>query len=306
MIVCGRSSGTRSSLHAHASDSVTPCQVAQLDALGFSWELSAAAISKIKSKAGTKDAQWKEQLVKLKRYKADHGHCSVPLKWATDPKLGRWVEHQRRYKRALDRGEPNMGMTAARLSKLDALGFVWEASELNFAWEVQLARLKKYKAAHGDCNVPRAWPVDPKLGGWLHHQRQGKKMMDRGESSGGRMMTVARVAKLDALGLAWTVSRADLMRDEAGLDEGRAAIPHCRTLSFMAHGIPRVYHSAMTAPPSPRSAGRRTSPSCKCTRWRMATATCRRPGPRTRSWRPGSSTSGHARRRWTAANLVTG
>jgi hypothetical protein len=41
----------------------------------------------------------------------------------TDPV--RWVNHQRASKKALDRGDPRPGTTAARVAKLDELGFVW-------------------------------------------------------------------------------------------------------------------------------------------------------------------------------------
>ena len=52
----------------------------------------------------------------------------MPIKgWAEDPKLGRWVDTQRKFKRQLDRGEPSEGMTAARAVKLDALGFRWNS-----------------------------------------------------------------------------------------------------------------------------------------------------------------------------------
>jgi hypothetical protein len=58
-----------------------------------------------------------------------------------------------------------------------------------------------YKAAHGDCNVPQGWAEDSRLGKWVHIQRQGKRKLDRGVPSDG--MTVARAARLKALGLVW-------------------------------------------------------------------------------------------------------
>jgi hypothetical protein len=70
-------------------------------------------------------------------------------------------------------------------------------------WEAQLARLAAYKAEHGDCNVPKCWPDDPKLGAWVSTQRTGKWQLDRGEPST-KGMTAARAAKLvTALGFAW-------------------------------------------------------------------------------------------------------
>jgi hypothetical protein len=57
-----------------------------------------------------------------------------------------------------------------------------------------------YKRRHGDCNVPTNWAEDPPLGRWVSNQRARKKALDHGDQSPG--MTVARAAKLDALGFA--------------------------------------------------------------------------------------------------------
>ena len=43
--------------------------------------------------------------------------------WAKHPGLGKWVSRQRCLKKKLDRGELCEGMTAARVARLDALGF---------------------------------------------------------------------------------------------------------------------------------------------------------------------------------------
>jgi hypothetical protein len=102
---------------------MTAARAAKLDALGFAWELSAAAISKQRSEGRRDDAGWEVQLAKLKKYKRKHGGCNVPQGWAEDPPLGRWVKTQRQGKRALDRGEPSEGMTAARVTQLNALNF---------------------------------------------------------------------------------------------------------------------------------------------------------------------------------------
>ena len=73
------------------------------------------------------DAQWESQLAGLAAYKATHGDCRVPKRWAEDPGLANWVRTQRKCKKALDRGEACEGMTAERAAKLDALGFAWAA-----------------------------------------------------------------------------------------------------------------------------------------------------------------------------------
>jgi hypothetical protein len=140
-------------------------------------------------------------------YKAAHGDCSVPQQWAEDPGLDQWVKDQRKCKKKLDCGEPGRGMTVERAARLAALGFVWQASNVDdTGWEVQLARLAAYKAAHGDCNAPSRWAEDPRLASWVSMQRQLKKKLDRGEYGEG--MTAERVAKLEALGFVWEVSTA--------------------------------------------------------------------------------------------------
>jgi hypothetical protein len=188
-----------------AAANMTAEQAAKLEALGFAWEGSHSS--------QPDDAGWEGWLAQLKKYKAAHGDCSVPQRWAEDPWLGSWVNDQRKYKKKMDRGEPSEGMTAARVGRLDALGFAWELSAAAISkqrskgrwddagWEAQLAKLTAYKSARGDCNVPQRWAEDPPLGRWVVTQRTCKKKLDRGEPNEG--MTAARAAKLDALGFVW-------------------------------------------------------------------------------------------------------
>ena len=42
------------------------------------------------------DGGWVGWLAKLKAYKSTHGDCNVPLHWAEEPELGRWVADQQR------------------------------------------------------------------------------------------------------------------------------------------------------------------------------------------------------------------
>jgi hypothetical protein len=139
------------------------------------------------------DASWEAQLAKVEVYKRRHGDCNVPCRWTEDPPLGLWVKKQRMFKKALDRGEPSKGMTAARAAKLDAIGFAWELSAAaiskqhskgnhvnNKGWEAQSAKLKAYKRKHGDCNVPQGWAEDPRLSRWVNTQRAFKKAREAG------------------------------------------------------------------------------------------------------------------------------
>jgi hypothetical protein len=111
------------------------------------------------SRSDSRGASWEAQLARLVAYKVVQGDCDVPMR--IHSALGSWVNSQHYLKRKLDRGEPSEGMTAERAARLTALGLVWKGTRAHFeeaAWEVQLARLAAYKAAHGDCNVPGAGP----------------------------------------------------------------------------------------------------------------------------------------------------
>jgi hypothetical protein len=132
------------------------------------------------------EAGWGAQLVRLAAYKAEHGNCNVPKRWAEDPRLGKWVDKQRVRKRQLDHGEPTQGMTVERAARLTALGLVWELGHkgngnkpYNKEWDAQLKRLAAYKAARGNCNVPCGWAEDPRLANWVNTQRMCKRKADR-------------------------------------------------------------------------------------------------------------------------------
>jgi hypothetical protein len=153
------------------SKGMTAARVAKLDTLGFVWSESGAVASEVRLSKGCRgDVDWEAQLAKLENYQHKHGHCKVPLGWAEDPRLATWVSNQRQRKKALDRGEPSAGVTAARAAKLDKLGFSWvilaaisaarsqqhsKGSWNDARWEAQLSKLNNYKAEHGDCRVPQ-------------------------------------------------------------------------------------------------------------------------------------------------------
>jgi hypothetical protein len=74
---------------------------------------------------------WDERFVALRRFVEANGHARVPLHFADDPALGRWVSRQRKaYAAELERKagrEPRCTsrITAARINKLQRIGFEW-------------------------------------------------------------------------------------------------------------------------------------------------------------------------------------
>jgi len=54
----------------------------------------------------------------LVQYKKQNGDCRVPQNWRHNPKLGKWVDHQRHFKKSGILSE-------ARIRRLDEIGFQW-------------------------------------------------------------------------------------------------------------------------------------------------------------------------------------
>jgi superfamily II DNA or RNA helicase len=135
-------------------------RIARLDSLGFSWN--------------TFEDQWEEMYSQLESYKATHGDCDVPQKWADNRHLATWVVTQRQAKR---KGK----LPGESVHRLDSLGFVWEARGTR--WEQMFGLLARYKYEHGNCNVPQNYSENPQLARWLSKQRsamlQGKLIPSR-------------------------------------------------------------------------------------------------------------------------------
>lgn len=90
---------------------MTEARAKELNAIGFCWD--------------THEATWLERLRQLKSYKDRHGDCLVPTHWAVNPKLGTWVNHQRRQYKKFQEGKP-CHITEERITQLEEIGFVWD------------------------------------------------------------------------------------------------------------------------------------------------------------------------------------
>jgi len=74
------------------------------------------------------------------------------------------------------------------------LGFVWDLHEQ--AWQDMYSALVRYKAEHGDCNVPSNWPENKALPGWLSSQRTLRKSNKLSEE---------RILLLNEVGFIWNL-----------------------------------------------------------------------------------------------------
>jgi len=137
-----------------------------LDEAGFAWNPQAE--------------KWESHFRELKLFHEKHGHVRVgELEGRSD--LAAWCWDQTRHYK---KGE----VTAERVARLNALGFVWNPREDFF--DRMLPKLKRFHALHGHGRVPANWPEEPRLAAWIGRLRQARK---RG------LLPEERVRKLDGL-----------------------------------------------------------------------------------------------------------
>ena len=161
----------------------------KLNSIGFVWSVREAG------RSSKWDKVWNDKFERLVRYKQEHGDCLVPQNYKEYkedtllPSLGTWIRTQRRL-------YANNKLRSDRMSKLDAIGFVWVAGDTLTAyekqWEEMFAKLEKYRQLHGDCLVPRHYKEDPTLGNWVFNMRCRRDDLD-----------FQRIARLESIGFVW-------------------------------------------------------------------------------------------------------
>ena len=85
-------------------------RVKQLVALGVAWD--------------PLDNFWESRFQDLARFKAQHGHCNVPVEFPDNPALGTWLNNQRGLQRS---GK----LSPDRVKRLERLGVVWNRATRN-------------------------------------------------------------------------------------------------------------------------------------------------------------------------------
>ncbi|QNF35280.1 Helicase associated domain protein [Adhaeribacter swui] len=96
-----------------------------LNILGFDWSLSRKLL-----------VSWHDMYQRLLQFKQEHGHTRVPVKWAQDRKLGKWVSRMRHEKDKL---------LPERVGLLEKVDFKWGKQIANNKNEAQPVKLNKQK-----------------------------------------------------------------------------------------------------------------------------------------------------------------
>lgn len=89
--------------------------------------------------------RWEDKYEELKQFRQEHGHCRVPRRnhnYRYAAQLERWIRSQREMMKKMNRGEKST-LTPERIAKLDALGFIWDASNGKKKKSSQKSKSKK-------------------------------------------------------------------------------------------------------------------------------------------------------------------
>lgn len=131
----------------------------KLNQIGFIWH--------------TRENLWEKRFAELLEFKKAYDHCNVPKDWSENPKLGTWVNNQRRNKKK------NI-LNRDRICRLDEIGFLWDM--IDTRWEDNYVDLYKYYKRYGNTDVPTKWHENPQLGKWVSYQRSQRRRNRLSES----------------------------------------------------------------------------------------------------------------------------
>ena len=162
----------------------------KLDQVDFQWSED---IRKEKRK------NWIFMYSKLKKFKAEKGHCNVPSFFEEDEKLGRWVETQRIYRKKMEQWKIDM---------LEKIGFKWSEDiqeSKKKRWYRMYDKLAAFYKTYGHSRVPEYWEEDPELSLWVIGQRRPKKPH-----------SAERRRLLDAVKFVWNNESPTRERDDKG------------------------------------------------------------------------------------------
>ena len=128
---------------------------------------------------------WMETYQRLVAYKKQYNTTKVHAK--DDPKLGRWISHQRA-------AYNNKTIKEERCQLLNAINFDWGNGKPD--WMDVYQRLVAYKKQYNNTNVPNRYKEDPKLGSWVGTQRVTYK---------DKTMKEERYQLLTSIGFRWSL-----------------------------------------------------------------------------------------------------
>lgn len=175
----------------HSKGMLERWKVTALDRLGMVWD--------------EREANWHDNLEKLKAYKAQHGTAHVEDKH--NKSLYRWVKHQiAKYKMWKSNGRISVpGMNQEMVDCLNAVGPEWRGLKES-KWNRRFTKLQDLQASQGHLNTIPENQKD--LIEFVKSQREAYKEYIANDGKDSDTMTTKRIQSLDSIGFPWTESLA--------------------------------------------------------------------------------------------------
>ena len=183
---------------------------------------------------------WESRLIELREYQSRYGHCNVPKCYPPNPSLGYWVNEQRFQYRRLIKGKSSY-MTQTKINHLNSIGFIWTLRESKRPWAEWLDELQRYRAEHGNVDVPLKYEKNIPLGAFVNNQRSEYRKLKKGY--GNSSMTTEKISDLESLGFQWSVreSRTPWETRLSELKEYRKEFGNCDVPNSWPENQPLSY-----------------------------------------------------------------
>ena len=144
-------------LRRERADTLSPEQIARLDAIGMSW-------------GDGNNTRWMASYSAAKLYYEHTGHLNVPINYIAPDgtPLGKWVARQRVAYQTPEK--EHVRLTPERIQLLEQIGMQWQRPG---SWEHRYELAQEYLQAHGNLNIPIKYKAADGilLGNWLYRQR---------------------------------------------------------------------------------------------------------------------------------------
>ena len=144
-----------------------------------------------------REQNWLDNYQSARLYAEKKGSLLVPAGYVDENgfRLGVWISNLRAARKARP---GSFQVTPEHIALLDAIGMQWDAREAK--WAGAFRRAEEYCAAHGNLLVPVNYKTEDGfcLGDWVRRMRENYACAEK-------KLTAERIAKLEALGMVWTV-----------------------------------------------------------------------------------------------------
>jgi len=173
------------------SSKMTENRIELLNKVDFEWETK----SKFSQNA------WNQRYEELSNHVEKYGNGRVPRDFPQNPRLGKWMDKQRRYYKKFKDGDLSSNITEYRIERLNKVGCEWKSASYENQWKERYKELVTFVEKCGHTRVSSDFPENPSLGNWAYRQRLEYKQLQKGDLSS--KMTSDRIESLEKIGFEW-------------------------------------------------------------------------------------------------------